>query len=283
MQRKTFSLIETKAEGDGTFTALASVFGNVDLVGDRMMPGSFTKTLDAWRKSGDPIPVILSHQWDDPFALIGKADPRAVMETERGLLVQGQMDMDNEVARQVHKLMRERLLKGWSFGYTVPDGGQKRNDGANEVTEVDLIEVGPTLKGANPEAQLEAVKAIDHVTPKQTAARLDALVDDLRSDSPPAEAEILERLASVKAMIQTVPDFITTSPDVPAIEDAGEEPETAKPKAQDPHRRDLYDLTVEGIDVEPPQVKEEPPTAEDPLDVAALRRRYYDLMLETIS
>lgn len=163
MKHKTFELIEAKAEGDaGQFTALASVFGNVDLVGDRMMPGSFSKTLENWRASGDPIPVILSHQWDDPMALIGKADPRAVYESDQGLVVQGQLDMDNPVAKQVHKLMKDRLLKGWSFGYTVPQGGQKMKDGVNEVTQVDLIEVGPTLKGANPEARLEAVKAALH-------------------------------------------------------------------------------------------------------------------------
>lgn len=160
MQTKTFDLIEMKADPEtGTFTALASVFGNVDLVGDRMMPGSFKNTLAKWRATGDPIPVILSHKWDDPWATIGEADPRSVLETEKGLLVQGKLDMDNPLAKQVHNLMSRRLLKGWSFGYTVPAGGQKRNNGANEVMEVDLVEVGPTLKGANPEAQLQAVKS----------------------------------------------------------------------------------------------------------------------------
>lgn len=160
MQTKTFELIESKADPEtGTFTALASVFGNVDLVGDRMMPGSFQNTLAKWRASGDPIPVILSHKWDDPWATVGEADPRAVLETDRGLLVQGQLDLDNPLAKQVHKLMSRGLLKGWSFGYTVPAGGQRHKNGANEILEVDLVEVGPTLKGANPEAQLQAVKS----------------------------------------------------------------------------------------------------------------------------
>jgi hypothetical protein len=84
MRHKTFQLAETKADDSGSFTALASVFGNVDLGGDRMMPGSFSKTLERWRESGDPIPVILSHQWDDPMAMVGKADPMEVVETEGG-------------------------------------------------------------------------------------------------------------------------------------------------------------------------------------------------------
>jgi HK97 family phage prohead protease len=173
LKRKTFELLEVKTDEDGqqpgSFSALASVFGNVDHVGDRVMPGAFSKTLKKWRESGRPLPVILSHLWDNPFALVGKADPRAVIETEDGLLVQGTLDIEgNDTAKQVHKLMKEGLMTGWSFGYTVPDGGERLNDkdGANEITEIDLVEVGPTLKGANPEARLQEVKsALDHDAP----------------------------------------------------------------------------------------------------------------------
>lgn len=160
-RHKIFKLAESKASDTGAFTALAAVFGNVDSVGDRMMKGAFAKTLERWRALGDPIPVFLSHQWDDPMALIGRADPGDVVETDAGLLVKGRLDLEhNAVAQQVHRLMRDRLLKGWSFGYTVPPGGEKRAaDGANEVFEVDLIEFGPTLKGANPAAELQSVKS----------------------------------------------------------------------------------------------------------------------------
>ena len=129
MKHKTVELIEVKAEEDGqepgTFSALASVFGNVDHVGDRVMPGAFKKTLGKWRESGRPLPVILSHQWENPFATIGKADPRAVLETDDGLLVQGMLDIEhNDTAKQVHRLMKAGLMTGWSFGYTVRDGGE---------------------------------------------------------------------------------------------------------------------------------------------------------------
>jgi HK97 family phage prohead protease len=160
MQKKTFDLLEVKAdEEQGTFTALASVFGNVDLGGDKVVKGAFKNTLEKWRKSGRSIPVILSHQWDSLTAYVGKADPRAVYEDDRGLMVQGQLFMDKEAGRDVYRLMKEGLLTGWSFGYKVPAGGQKKNGKVNEVTEVDLFEVGPTLVGMNPEAQLQSVKA----------------------------------------------------------------------------------------------------------------------------
>ncbi len=162
MRHKTFELIEFKADddGEGQFTALASVFNNVDLVGDKMLPGAFTKTLEDQRAKGKPIPVILSHQWDDPFAYVGKADPAQVIETDQGLQVNGTLDLTTDKAKQVYSLMKQDLITGWSFGYTVPDGGEEIKDGVNEVSQVDLIEVGPTLKGANPEAQLQAIKAL---------------------------------------------------------------------------------------------------------------------------
>jgi len=95
----------------GTFEAMVAVFDNVDKVGDRLKSTAFDNTLERWRQSGDPIPVILSHNWDDPFAIIGHADPNQVKAVEgRGLYVKGQIDHleDNPVAAQVHRLMGSR-------------------------------------------------------------------------------------------------------------------------------------------------------------------------------
>ncbi len=186
MRHKTFELLEVKAEGgEGQFTALASVFGNVDLVGDKMMPGAFSKTLEDWRQSGDPIPVVLSHQWDDPMAYVGKADPAQVVETDQGLQVNGTLDTSNPVGKQVYSLMKQRLIKGWSFGYTVPEGGEERKDGVNEVSQVELIEVGPTLKGANPEAQLQAIKsALEAENSQVDVADKAAEAVDPKTDDP---------------------------------------------------------------------------------------------------
>ncbi len=161
MERKQATLVEVKANSDGAFTALASVFGNVDRGGDRVMPGAFTNVLSRLRDIGDPIPVVLSHQHNDPMAIIGKADPSQVTETDAGLQVDGKLDLSNPLAKQVHSLMKERVLKGWSFAYTVAKGGQEMKDGVNEIKEIgDLFEVGPTLIGMNPEAQTQAVKSL---------------------------------------------------------------------------------------------------------------------------
>jgi HK97 family phage prohead protease len=132
----------------------ASRFGNIDLVGDRMVKGSFAASLDEWRKSGNPIPVVFSHKWDDPFSLIGEADPNDVVENDLGLLVKGKLDIeDNPTAKQVWRKMVSRSLNEASFAYDVvrESGLKKGKDGANDIYEVKLLELGPTLKGANPD------------------------------------------------------------------------------------------------------------------------------------
>jgi hypothetical protein len=57
----------TGSDPEGTFEALVSTYA-VDSVGDQVQPGAFTKTLADWGSSGSPLPVIWSHQHDDPFA-----------------------------------------------------------------------------------------------------------------------------------------------------------------------------------------------------------------------
>lgn len=224
-ERKSFDLIETKADDDdsGSFKALASVFGNVDAVGDRMQPGSFKDTLEAWRKSGDPIPVILSHQWEDPMMHIGAVDPANAQETDKGLEIAGKLDVGvNPVADQVHHLMRERRLKGWSFGYTVPEGGEKFENGINDISKVELVETGPTLVGANPDAELQAVKS---------------LVVEAKAEKP--ASSVLDGTYPAPAMVE--PGEAATYPGRTdeQVEDGAQGASKATPRPQDPVKNEV--------------------------------------------
>jgi HK97 family phage prohead protease len=159
MLHKSFPYEFKKLDDSGTFEATVAVFGNVDKGGDRIMPGAFEKSLAQWEASGDPIPVIFNHDWGTPDAHIGVVEK--AIETEQGLLVKGRLDVeDNPVAKQVHRLMMRRSLREFSFGYSVPKGGETRaKDGAMDLTQIELAEVGPTLKGMNPATELHNVKS----------------------------------------------------------------------------------------------------------------------------
>jgi len=149
---------KARKEGDkGIVTAIVSVFNNVDLGGDRMLPGAFTDTIADWQAKGDPVPVIWSHMWDDPFAHIGYVDPQDLKETEQGLEVKMQYDLDKPMAAQVFDLQKTRRVTQFSFGYYAEDEDIIEDPvygKVREVTKVQLFEVGPTLLGMNPATQL---------------------------------------------------------------------------------------------------------------------------------
>lgn len=229
-ERKVFILSGFKALGDapgseaGTFEAIVSVFGNVDLGGDVVQPGAFEKSLAEWRSTGDPIPVIWSHDWEDPYAHIGGVDPNLAEETDAGLKVVGTLDVQtNPFAAQVYRLLKERRVKEFSFAYEVNDSEDK--DGVRNLKDLSIIEVGPTLKGMNPATQLLAVKATDQnaseevveevadgdqATESETATLedQDAHVDtetgaseDGKSDEP-SEAKLEDRISPAVARVQ---------------------------------------------------------------------------------
>src|ERR1051326_2586868 len=235
--RKTYDGVYFKAldEATGEFEAVVSVFGNVDLQGDRTMPGAFTKSLEKWRKTGDPIPVIWSHDWADPFAHIGYVNPTDAHEVVAdqakayadgilgGLYVKGHLDVDKPFAKQVYDLLKEKRVKEWSFAYDVIDEKIDTKNGANNLNVVDLWEVGPTLKGANPisftmgvKSVLEKAAAEERSLNKITRAlHIDSEVglkmlkdivrDDLKNVEPAKVLEDLEAMdpeLQIKAMVE---------------------------------------------------------------------------------
>lgn len=152
---------------EGQFVALVSVFGNEDSVGDVVRAGAFTETLAEWAAKGDPIPVIWSHRWGDPFAHIGTVVKAT--ETLEGLEVTGQIDDltgddANPTAQQVYRLLKGRRVTQFSFAYDETESAWVKDDahrwgGYWELRKLKLHEVGPCLVGANQETELLAAKA----------------------------------------------------------------------------------------------------------------------------
>jgi len=163
MNVASFDLVEFKAmDGDqGLFAARVAAFGNVDRGGDRIIKGAFRKTIQKWQAGTKRIPVIFSHDWKVIEHFIGTVDPKSMVETDEGLVVAGRLDIeDNPKARSVWRKLKDGSLSGWSFGYEVKEE-RTAKDGARDLLEVDLLELGPTLVGMNPLAETLAVKEAD--------------------------------------------------------------------------------------------------------------------------
>lgn len=165
MHHKSAPLVDlrvgTKAGLDeGQFSGYASVFGNVDLVGDITAKGAFADSLTAWTKSGNNIPVLYGHRDDDPDYSVGHVIKAA--EDHRGLLVTGQLDLESPKGAQVYRMLKGRRLSEMSFAYEVEDSVEvKTADGkkATELRKLKLHEVSLVPRGANPQTEILAVKA----------------------------------------------------------------------------------------------------------------------------
>lgn len=184
-QTRAFEVASFKALAGkkGEFEALVSVFGNVDRGGDRVVKGAFAKSLGQWREKGDPIPIIWNHMWDNPDAHIGEADPEDVVETDEGLHVKrGRLDIERPFAEQVFHLLERRRVKEFSFGYNLRDA-DKGDDGALDLLDIDLFELGPTLKGMNPETELLAVKALAEATSDEAEEHRKFLMNEHTRDT----------------------------------------------------------------------------------------------------
>jgi len=139
--------------GDGIVEALVATY-DLDSGGDRIVPGAFAKTLEDWQASGRSIPFIWSHMHNDIDAYLG--DVIEASETDDGLLVKAQLDMQDDKTRKAFRLLKSGRVSQYSFAYEVEDAEEK--DGEQLLKQLKLFEVGPTLIGMNQQTRTLVVK-----------------------------------------------------------------------------------------------------------------------------
>jgi HK97 family phage prohead protease len=154
----------------GEFTAIVSAFGNEDSQGDIVEKGAFANTLKEWAAKGRPIPVVWAHQFDDPENFLGVYT--AAEETDAGLQLTGQFDLEHPKAERVHKLMKSGLIVEFSISGLVRDYELIEKDGEDDeddfwgwfapmrIKDIDLWEAGPCFKGANANTELLSIKSL---------------------------------------------------------------------------------------------------------------------------
>lgn len=155
-EAKSSAVLDTDGQDQGIITALVSVFNNVDLAGDRVMPGAFSDVVAAFDAGEKTIPVVWSHNTHSLDGFIG--DVTALEETSDGLKATMSFDLNDKPAEKAYRLLKGGRVSQYSFAYRVLDSS-KGADGANELTKLDVFEVGPTFYGANPETRTLDVKA----------------------------------------------------------------------------------------------------------------------------
>lgn len=162
MEEKTFPFEIKNVTDEGTFEGYAAVFNKPDVMGEIIEPGAFTKTL----KEGKSRPMLWYH---DPREPLGLADLKA---DDKGLHVAGAFDLNVQIAREKHSLMKMKAIRGLSFGFkTVIDLWDKAK---RILKEVKLYEISPCTFQMHPGALITSVKQWDEQKPfpNEHSARL---------------------------------------------------------------------------------------------------------------
>ena len=146
----------TTATEEGTFTALASAFGNIDRTGERVVKGAFTSTIRRWQEAGRDVPLVWDHG-RNARDVIGSVSSASMEERDQGLYVEGRLDIeDSELAREAWRSVKRGRIS-LSFGYLVEQDREGR-DGVKELTRLDLMEITLTSVPANPDARVLSSK-----------------------------------------------------------------------------------------------------------------------------
>ncbi|WP_051978651.1 HK97 family phage prohead protease [Edaphobacter aggregans] len=144
MQRD-FSLKLKSVTDAGTFEGIASHYGNVDEVGDVVLPGAYRQSIAS---QGAGFPLLFAHDQSQPLGLARVSDSPGV-----GLAVSGSLVMSDPNARRVFDHLKAGSIKGLSVGYSIPNDPQKvtySSDGRiRNLAEIRLWEVSLTPCPAN--------------------------------------------------------------------------------------------------------------------------------------
>jgi hypothetical protein len=152
MQTKdcVFKIKQLDDGADGSFVGWGSVYDNVDIGGDTVMPGAFTKTLS----NGGTFPLLWQHDSRSPIGTV------KAMDATHGLQVQGQLLMSLQKAQEAYALLKAGVIKGLSIGYDTINSANLAN-GVRQLTELKLWEISLVTFPMNEAATVGSVKGSD--------------------------------------------------------------------------------------------------------------------------
>ena len=130
----------------GSIKGYASVFGVCDDGGDIVHKDAFLTSLEKSLHK-----MLCSHRAETPIGTWLHCE-----EDERGLWVDGQLNLEVQKAREIHSLLRSKSINGLSIGYRVVNYDLDHE--VRHLTELDLLETSIVTFPMNRSANISAVK-----------------------------------------------------------------------------------------------------------------------------
>lgn len=158
MRYKSLPLdLKATEQEKGGYKGHFAVFGNVDLGGDIIHPGAFTKTL---QERAGRIKVFMGHDWSK---LIGPP-PALIKEDAIGLYAEGRLTLGSFWGKEAYALISDGALTEGSIGYYAMKWDYEETEDHSQVIcnlrEIMLLEISPVPLGMNPLTTVETAKSL---------------------------------------------------------------------------------------------------------------------------
>ncbi len=249
---KSLPFTNLKSEASGRVRAgIAAVFGNVDAIGDRVMPGAFAKTLSEGAKR---CKHLWNHSYQHPpvasiieLKELSRAElPPEVLEKSPeatgGLLVKREY-YDVDLANWILKAIDAGDINEMSFAYdtiqsrtiTEPSGDGDKTREIRELVELKLYDTSDVLWGCNFATVADGAKNLDGVPLGVIASQLAMYQSQIKAGRRNADSDqkLIELIHSTAvdlgATCATEDDGKTGNPaEIKTDPQPTEEPESAE-------------------------------------------------------
>lgn len=153
----------------GTFKGYAATYGNVDRGGDIIKKGAFVRSLKRHLDENRHLRMFFQH---DHMFPIGMFPIDKIVDDEKGLFVEGQINLNADKGRSTYALMKQGAISDLSIGYSINDAIVDE-DGNFNLIDLELWETSPVSEPMNTEATILSVKK------KQEESRTN--IDEMKS------------------------------------------------------------------------------------------------------
>lgn len=157
IETKSFELEIKDADSSGMIRGYASTFGNIDLGMDIVDKGAFKKSI---KESKGLFPILADH---DPSKQIGW-NLRAE-EDEKGLFVEGKLDLNVQSAREKYSLAKTAMENGAKMGLsigfmTIKAEPDRQQPSVRRLKELKLFEYSIVTFPMNTMAMITNMKSV---------------------------------------------------------------------------------------------------------------------------
>lgn len=138
----------------GIVRGIASTFDDSpDRDEDIVASGAFDQTIKDLKSRGRDVRMLFQH-WSEN--IIGKFPINNIEINSRGLMVEGQINLDVQKGREIYSLIKQGALSDFSIGFQVLD--QEFKNGIRIINNLELFEISVVTEPANMNARITEVK-----------------------------------------------------------------------------------------------------------------------------